>query len=113
MSDEKDLFTAIISGEQPGNVIIKDDEKQIALIECIEPEAAVHWLAVPYEHGYGTEEMERDHRERFLELIDFAISQTKTLTPDYPVLDNGFSVKFHVGAFETIPHPKLHILSTE
>jgi diadenosine tetraphosphate (Ap4A) HIT family hydrolase len=113
MSDDKNLFASIISGELPGNVIIQDDEKQIAIIECLEPEAAVHWLAVPYEHRYGTEEMERNHKERFLELVDFAITQTRALTPEYPMLDNGFSVKFHVGSFETIPHPKLHILSTE
>jgi len=113
MSDEKSLFAAIISGEIPGNIIVHDDEKRVALIECIEPEAAVHWLAVPYEDGYGTEEMERDHKEKFMELIDFAIKQTKALTPEFPVLDNGFSVKFHVGSFETIPHAKLHILSIE
>jgi len=113
MDDEKSLFAAIISGEEPGKIILKDDEKQIALIECKEPEAAVHWLAVPYEYGFGTEELERDHQVRFLELVDFAITQTKTLTSEYPVLHNGFSVKFHVGSFETIPHPKLHILSIE
>ena len=113
MSDDKSLFAAIISGEQPGTVIVQDDEKRIALIECIEPEAAVHWLAVPYEYGYGTEELERDDQDRFLDLVDFAITQTKALIPNYPILDNGFSVKFHVGSYETIPHPKLHILSTE
>ncbi|MDX1413560.1 MAG: hypothetical protein R3293_05165 [Candidatus Promineifilaceae bacterium] len=113
MSEEKDLFNAIIDGDAPGNVILKDDQKQIALIECIEPEAAVHWLAVPYEQGIGTEALERDNRERFLELVDFAITHTKSLADEYPVLDNGFSIKFHVGSFETVPHPKLHILSTE
>ena len=113
MDDDKSLFSAIIFGEEPGNVIIQDDEKRFAIIECIEPEAAVHWLAVPYEHGFGTEEMERDHKERFMDLVDFAITQVKILTADYPLLENGFSIKFHIGSFETIPHSKLHILSVE
>lgn len=113
MSDDIGLFAAIINGDSPGKVVAKDDSKRFALIECIEPEAAVHWMAVPYEYGFGTEEMEQKHKERFLELVDFAIAQTKELAADYPVLENGFSVKFHIGSFETVPHAKLHILSTE
>ncbi|NCF66780.1 MAG: hypothetical protein GWP61_12450 [Chloroflexi bacterium] len=113
MSEELSPFPSILSGEQPGTIVARDDDKKFALIECIEPEAAVHWLAVPYEYGYKTEEMERKHQQRFLELVDFAISQTKALTDEYPVLKTGFSVKFHVGSYETVPHAKLHILSTE
>lgn len=113
MNQEKSPFAAIISGEMQGNIIARDDEKKFALIECLEPEAAVHWLAVPYEYGYGTEQMEQEHSARFLELMDYALTQTRALVADYPILGSGFSVKFHVGAFETIPHPKLHILSTE
>ncbi len=113
MSAEKSPFAAIIDGEEPGNIIVKDDEKRFALIECAEPEAAVHWLAVPYEFKYGTEEMEKRDRERFIDLVEFAVLETKKQMEDFPILNNGFSVKFHVGAFETIPHAKLHILSTE
>lgn len=29
------------------------------------------------------------------------------------IVQQGFSIKFHCGAFETIPHAKLHILTTE
>lgn len=50
---------------------------------------------------------------RFLELVDYALTQARSLTADYPILENGFTVKFHVGAFESVPHPKLHILSSE
>ena len=110
---EKSPFAAIISGEEPGTIIVQDDAKQFAIIECIEPEAAVHWLAVPYEYGYTTEEMKAQNRERFLELIDFAVQETRKRMEEIPVLEHGFTVKFHVGSFETIPHPKLHILSTE
>ena len=113
MSNEISPFAAIINGESPGTIVAQGDSKQFALIECIEPEAAVHWLAVPYEYGYGTEEMEQKHQQRFLDLVDFAITQTKALTVEFPVLENGFSVKFHIGSFETVPHAKLHILSTE
>jgi histidine triad (HIT) family protein len=113
MSDEISPFSAIINGESPGTIVAQDDSKKFALIECIEPEAAVHWLAVPFEYGYGTEEMEQKHQQRFLDLVDFAITQTRALTAEFPQLENGFSVKFHVGSFETIPHAKLHILSTE
>lgn len=113
MSEEKSLFAAIISGEEQGTIVVQDDEKQLALIECLEPEAAIHWLAVPYEYGCGTEELEQEHSARFLELVDFALIETKALVEEYPILRNGFTIKFHVGAFETIPHAKLHILSSE
>jgi histidine triad (HIT) family protein len=113
MCEDKSPFAAILSGEWPGTIVAQDDDKKFALIECSEPEAAVHWLAVPYEFGFGTEEMERKYQQRFLELVDYAINQTKALMDEYPVLQTGFSVKFHIGAFETIPHAKLHILSTE
>lgn len=113
MSDGKSLFAAIIGGEEPGNVIVKDNQKKIAIIESFEPEAAVHWLAIPFEQGFGTEEMERENKERFLELVDFAITQTKRLAAEYPILENGFTIKFHIGSFETITHAKLHILSAE
>ncbi len=113
MNDNNSPFAAILNGESPGKVVARDDNRQFALIEAIEPEAAVHWLAVPYEYGFGTEEMEQQHRERFLELVDFAIKQTKELAADFPLLENGFSVKFHIGSFETVPHAKLHILSME
>lgn len=113
MSAERSVFAGILAGEEEGTIIVRDDDKGLALIECMEPEAAVHWLAVPYEYGFSTEEMLRDHGERFNELMAFAVSQTRELASDYPLLDNGFTVKWHVGAFETIPHAKLHILSTE
>ncbi len=113
MSENISPFAAILKGDQPGNIIAQDDNKKMALIECIEPEAAIHWLAVPFEQGFGTEEMEQKHQQRFLELVDFAINQTKALIPDYPLLENGFSVKFHIGSFETVTHAKLHILSSE
>lgn len=113
MSGEESPFAAIISGKENGTIIAQDDEKRLALIECLEPEAAVHWLAVPYEYGYGTEELEQTNSARFVELVDYALSQTKELISEYPILGNGFTIKFHVGAFETIPHAKLHILSIE
>jgi diadenosine tetraphosphate (Ap4A) HIT family hydrolase len=113
MNEEKSPFAAIISGDADGKIIAQDDEKRLALIECLEPEAAVHWLAVPYEYGRGTEELKQANSTRFLELVDYAVAQTKALVADYPILVNGFTIKFHVGAFETIPHAKLHILSIE
>lgn len=106
-------FSAIINGEEPGNILAQDNARRLAIIECIEPEAAIHWLAVPFEYEYGTEELERKHQQRFIDLVDYAISQTKALIPEYPLLQNGFTIKFHVGAFETVAHAKLHILSTE
>lgn len=112
MSDQSP-FTAIIEGKEPGNIIARNDEKRFAIIECIEPEAAVHWLVVPFEFGQNTEEMEKLDQERFMDLVSFAVNETKNQMEAYPLLQNGFTVKFHVGAFETIPHAKLHILSAE
>lgn len=112
-SGETSPFTAIIHGQQPGTIISRDDERRFALIESIEPEAAVHWLALPFESGLRTEELQRQDPHRFLELVEWAIAQAKLQSADYPDLENGFTVKFHLGAFETIPHAKLHILSVE
>jgi histidine triad (HIT) family protein len=70
-------------------------------------------MAMPLEHVESTEELEHTDRQRFLELVDFAISATKELAPDYPQLTRGFSIKVHFGSFETIPHAKLHILNVE
>ena len=106
-------FAAILRGEEPGTVIARDDAKRFAIIASHEPEADVHWLAVPFEAGQTTEQMEANDRERFLALVDYAISQTRALTSDYPALENGFTLKFHLGAYETIDHAKLHILSIE
>lgn len=113
MNEIKSPFSEIISGNEPGKIIAQDENLRLAIIEAIEPEAAIHWLAVPYEDGFKTEELEQQDQQRFLDLIGFAIAKTKQLIPEYPLLANGFTVKFHVGSFETVNHAKLHILSTE
>lgn len=107
-----DPFVGIIKGVEPGTIIHKDDTQRFALIENNHPEAAIHWLAVTFEEG-TTEDLEHEDRERFLDLIDYAINTTKAQTDEHPILQQGFTIKFHCGAFETIEHPKLHILSTE
>lgn len=106
-------FSAILRGEEPGTVIARDDTQRFALIASMEPEAAIHWLAVPFESGFSTEEMKHNQGERFLALLEYALSETKARVEEYPELENGFTVKFHCGAYETIPHAKFHILSIE
>lgn len=106
-------FAAILRGEEPGTVIARDDARRFAIITSLEPEAAVHWLAVPFEGGQSTEAMEQNDRERFLQLLEYAITEAKARTSEYPDLEKGFTIKFHLGGYETIPHAKLHILSVE
>ena len=106
-------FCGILFGEEPGKVIARDDNKKLALVSDIHPEAAIHWLAIPFEHLDNTEEMEHNHQDRFFELTEFAIAQTKAQMEEYPILKNGFTIKYHFGGFETAPHAKLHIISTE
>ncbi len=106
-------FSAILRGDEPGAVIARDDDRRFAIIASLEPEAAVHWLAVPFEAGQSTEEMEQNERERFLQLVDYAISETRGRVDDHPDLHKGFTIKFHIGGYETVPHAKLHILSVE
>ena len=95
MSSHDSPFAAILRGDEPGTVIARDDDRQFAIIASVEPEAAVHWIAVPYEAGQTTEMMERANRERFLELIDYAIDETRARVADYPALGYGFTIKFH------------------
>lgn len=106
-------FAAILRGDEPGIVIARDDNQRFALIASLEPEAAVHWLAVPFEAGYSTEEMKENERDRFLALLEYALHEAKARVADYPDLEKGFTVKFHCGAYETVPHAKFHILSIE
>ena len=106
-------FAAILRGEQPGTIIARDDRQGFAIIASMEPEAAVHWLAVPFEAGYSTEEMKHEAGDRFLALLDYALAETKARVDEHPELANGFTIKFHCGAYETVPHAKFHILSIE
>lgn len=106
-------LTEILNGDAPGNIIARDPVKRFAIIESIEPEAAVHWLAIPYEPYGSIEQMEKADPARFLQLVEFAISETKARCEEYPTLDKGFTVKIHFGDFESVPHAKLHILCTE
>ena len=106
-------FAAVLRGDAPGTIIARDEEKQFAIIASLEPEAAVHWLAMPFESGQSTEALEHSDRERFLQLVDYAINETKARVGEHPELSVGFTIKFHLGGYETIPHAKLHILSIE
>jgi len=113
MNDEISPFIAILAGEGEGEVLARDDGKRFALVTSLFPEGAIHWLAIPYEPIASIEELERQDRARFLELIEFAVTQTQMLAGKYPLLERGFTIKFHFGGYETIPHAKLHILSVE
>lgn len=113
MSNDNCPFCGILQETEPGNIIAQDDEQRFALIESIHPEGDVHWIAVPFEHIDSTAEMETSASDRFLKLIEYAVSEAKMRREDYPELQRGFTVKFHFGGYETIPHAKLHILSVE
>jgi histidine triad (HIT) family protein len=106
-------FVGILEGKDPGDVIARDDEKRFAIITSLEPEAAVHWLVLPYESGYTTEEFEANEPDRFIDLIHYAINETKARVEEHPELRAGFTLKFHCGAYETIRHAKVHVLSVE
>ena len=113
---EDSTFVSILNGDAPGTIIARDVIKRFAIIECMHPEAAVHWLpnhAIPYEPVPSIEELEQNDRERFLGLMDFALSEAKAKADEYPALSQGFTIKAHFGAYETVPHAKLHILSSE
>ena len=113
MNHSDSPFADILRGDEPGTVIARDEQQRFAILASLEPEAAVHWLAVPFEAGQTTEELEHNDQARFLQLVDFAISETKARVDEHPELSTGFTIKFHLGAYETIPHAKLHILSAE
>ena len=106
-------FVAILAGEAEGKIIARDDARGFALVESLHPEGAIHWLAIPYEPVPSIEELEQSDRARFLDLMEFSISQTQAKMADYPLLQRGFTIKFHFGGYETVPHAKLHILSVE
>jgi histidine triad (HIT) family protein len=106
-------FCGILKGEEPGTIIARDDNKGFAIIKSIHPESVVHWLAVPVEHVDSTESFERGDGARFVELFEWAVSQTKQQVDKVPYLEKGFTLKTHFGSFESVPHAKIHILATE
>lgn len=110
---EDSPFVAILAGEEPDAILARDDTKHFALVKSLHPEGAIHWLAIPYEPIASIEELEKTNKARFLELVEFAITQTQALAEQYPLLERGFTIKFHFGGYETVPHAKLHVLSVE
>ncbi|GIV72238.1 MULTISPECIES: HIT family protein [Caldilinea] len=106
-------FCGIIAGVEPGTIIVRDEQKRFALIKSIHPESVVHWLAVPFEHSESTELYERQNAGRFIDLFNWAVVQAKRLAAEEPYLEKGFTLKTHFGSFETVPHPKIHILAVE
>ena len=113
MSELDCEFCAILQGGQPAKIIYKDENVRMALIESLHPEGAIHWLAVPYEHISSVEALAQQDAPRFQDLMAFTLAATKMQAANYPELRNGFTVKMHIGPFETIPHAKLHVLSVE
>lgn len=108
-------FCAILSGEEPGTIIARDDDRRFAIIKSIHPESVVHWLAVPFEHEASTEAFEGVNGRRFIELFEWAVEQAKApaALEQEPRLIQGFTLKTHFGSFESVPHPKIHILAVE
>ena len=108
-------FCAILRGEEPGTIVARDDDRRFAIIKSIHPESVVHWLAVPFEHEESTEAFESANGDRFVELFEWAMQQARTpaAIEKEPRLMQGFTLKTHFGAFESIPHPKIHILAVE
>lgn len=108
-------FCAILNGEEPGTIIARDDDRRFAIIKSIHPESVVHWLAVPFEHEDSTEAFEGTNGRRFVELFEWAVEQAKTQAAleQEPRLIQGFTLKTHFGSFESVPHPKIHILAVE
>jgi histidine triad (HIT) family protein len=113
MSEQDCLFCAIIQGNEPAKVVYKDEAARMALIQSLHPEGAIHWLAVPFEHVSSAEGLAQENAPRFHDLMMFALDATRKQVSNYPQLQDGFTVKMHVGPFETVSHAKLHILSVE
>lgn len=106
-------FMDIVRGLAPGVVIARDDTLGFAIIKSLEQEAAVHWLAFPYEIFANLDEMRAVAPDRFLQLFEFVQREVERLRPHYDHLEHGYTIKIHCGAYETIAQAKLHILSKE
>ncbi|MCA9944123.1 MAG: hypothetical protein H6656_01930 [Ardenticatenaceae bacterium] len=113
MLEQDCLFCSIMQGSEPAKVVYKDETAKMALIQSLHPEGAIHWLAIPFEHVPSVEALAQENAPRFHDLMTFALEATKKQAANYPDLLNGFTVKMHIGPFETVSHAKLHILSVE
>ncbi|MFZ1401213.1 MAG: hypothetical protein WAS33_30195 [Candidatus Promineifilaceae bacterium] len=113
MFDPDCLFCAILQGEEPAKIVQKDEVARMAIIESLHPEGAIHWLALPFEHVVSVEALAQQNTARFQELMSFALAAARQQAEVYPELQKGFTLKLHVGPFETIPHAKVHLLSVE
>ncbi|MGL4649173.1 MAG: hypothetical protein ACRC1H_07180 [Caldilineaceae bacterium] len=83
------------------------------MIQSLHPESSIHWLAVPIEHVPGTETLELANGSRFLELMNFAVTEVRARRDEIPQLYRGFTIKMHFGSYETVEHAKLHVLAAE
>ena len=102
---EKSLFSRIIDGEIPSDIVFEDD--QCFAIRDINPQAPLHLLVIPKEPIARLSDGEQQHGELFGHLLLSAarLAQAEGYEDYRVVINNG------AGAGQSVFHLHVHVLA--
>ncbi|MHB8644677.1 MAG: histidine triad nucleotide-binding protein [Thermomicrobiales bacterium] len=100
------LFSRIIAGEIPADVVYRDE--QCIAIRDIQPQAPVHLLIVPIEPVPSIANVEPSHER----LIGHLLVVAARLGEEFGVADSGYRLIINHGddAGQTVPHLHIHLI---
>jgi len=100
------LFCKILRKEIPADIVYEDDEAIV--IKDIEPQAPIHWLAIPKEHFAGVQEVPDDNNilNQLFNMIGKVVQENGLAAKGYRLVIN-----YGEKAGQSVPHIHVHILS--
>lgn len=100
------LFTKIINGEIPGEVVFHDD--LCAAIKDIHPQAPHHYLIVPRKEIQSIATAENSDKE----LLGHLLLVARNLAKDLNLDQKGYRLVTNIGDFggQSVPHLHVHLL---
>jgi histidine triad (HIT) family protein len=106
MRDPGCLFCKIVSGEIPGNHVLKTDE--VTAFRDLNPQASTHVLVVPNHHVANTEALDFEHDA----LVGPLLRGAREVARLEGLSERGYRLVINTGddAGNTVPHLHLHVI---
>jgi histidine triad (HIT) family protein len=103
---EPTIFSRIITGEIPANIIYRDD--RCVAFRDIQPQAPTHILVVPIEEIASVADMTPAHEQ----LVGHLVAVAAHLARDEGIAESGYRLIINHGADagQTVPHLHVHLL---
>lgn len=100
------LFTKIINGEIPGDVVYQDD--LCAALKDINPQAPHHYLIVPKKEIRSIADAEDSDKE----VLGHLLLVARNLARDLGLPDDGYRLVTNIGEHggQSVPHLHIHLL---